>query len=46
MDARIHNKIIKLEQQLDKIESFLLDAPEGSLKLQKINKKTYYYVQY
>lgn len=46
MDEKIQNKINQLEHQLEKIDLFLQDAPEGSLKIQKINKKPYYYVQY
>ena len=46
MDEKIQNKINKLEHQLEKIDSFLQGAPVGSLKIQKTNKKPYYYVQY
>lgn len=35
-----------MKQILDKIEHYLAHAPEGGLKLQKRNGKTYYYHQY
>lgn len=39
-------EVSKLEKMLKKIDAFLCDAPEGCLKWQKKNGKTYYYKQY
>ena len=39
-------EIQKMEKMLAKIDAFLRDAPEGCLKWQNKNGKTYYYKQY
>lgn len=44
---RVANKELdRLEKLLKKINAFLCDTPEGCLKWQKKNGKTYYYQQY
>ena len=42
---RVQERIIELKKVLGTIENELIHAPEGSLKIQKRQEKTYYYHQ-
>lgn len=44
--ASVQKEICHLERVLSKVDAFLVHAPEGSLKWQKVRKKLYYYHQY